>query len=49
MYPDYISAKKLREHYEGNVFGPMGCRSFLVPYKDEMVIINLKVDLIKVL
>lgn len=35
MYPDYISAKKLREHYEGNVFGPMGCRSFLVPYKDE--------------
>lgn len=35
MYPDYISAKKLREHYEGNVFGPMGCRSFLAPYKDE--------------
>lgn len=35
MYPDYISAKKLRENYEGNVFGPMGCRSFLVPYKDE--------------
>lgn len=35
MYPDYISAKKLREHYEGNVFGPMGCRSFLATYKDE--------------
>ena len=25
MYPDYISAKKMREHYEGNVFSPMGC------------------------
>ena len=24
MYPDYISAKKMREHYEGNVFSPMG-------------------------
>lgn len=35
MYPDYISAKKMKEHYEGNVFGPMGCRSFLVPFKDE--------------
>lgn len=34
MYPDYISAKKMREHYEGNVFSPMGCRSFLSPYKD---------------
>ncbi|MBQ7288755.1 MAG: anaerobic ribonucleoside-triphosphate reductase [Clostridia bacterium] len=35
MYPDYISAKKMREHYEGNVFSPMGCRSFLSPWKDE--------------
>ncbi len=35
MYPDYISAKKMREHYEGNVFSPMGCRSFLSPYKDQ--------------
>lgn len=35
MYPDYISAKKMRENYEGNVFSPMGCRSFLVPWKDE--------------
>jgi ribonucleoside-triphosphate reductase len=35
MYPDYISAKKMREHYEGNVFSPMGCRSFLSPRKDE--------------
>ena len=31
MYPDYISAKKMRENYEGNVFSPMGCRSFLSP------------------
>lgn len=35
MYPDYISAKKMRENYEGNVFSPMGCRSFLLPWKDE--------------
>ena len=32
-YPDYISAKKMRENYEGNVFSPMGCRSFLAPWK----------------
>lgn len=35
MYPDYVSAKKMRENYEGNVFSPMGCRSFLAPWKDE--------------
>lgn len=35
MYPDYISAKKMRENYEGNVFSPMGCRAFLPPFKDE--------------
>ena len=35
MYPDYISAKKMRENYEGNVFSPMGCRSFLSPWKDK--------------
>lgn len=35
MYPDYISAKIMREVYEGNVFSPMGCRSFLSPWKDE--------------
>ena len=35
MYPDYISAKKMRELYEGNVFSPMGCRSFLAPWKNE--------------
>lgn len=35
MYPDYISAKKMRENYKGNVFSCMGCRSFLSPWKDE--------------
>ncbi|MGN1012511.1 MAG: anaerobic ribonucleoside-triphosphate reductase [Clostridia bacterium] len=35
MYPDYISAKKMRENYCGCVFSPMGCRSFLSPWKDE--------------
>lgn len=35
MYPDYISAKMMRKNYEGNVFSPMGCRSFLSPWKNE--------------
>lgn len=35
MYPDYISAKKMRENYEGNVFSCMGCRSFLSTWKDK--------------
>lgn len=35
LYPDYISAKKMRENYEGNVFSCMGCRSFLSPWQDE--------------
>ena len=35
LYPDYISAKKMRENYEGNVFSCMGCRSFLSPWTDE--------------
>lgn len=35
LYPDYISAKKMRENYEGNIFSCMGCRSFLTPWKDE--------------
>ncbi len=35
LYPDYISAKKMRENYEGNVFSCMGCRSFLSPWKNE--------------
>ena len=35
MYPDYISSKKMKENYKDNVFSPMGCRSFLSPWKDE--------------
>lgn len=35
MYPGYISTKKMRANYEGNVFSPMGCRAFLPPYKDQ--------------
>lgn len=34
LYPDYISAKKMRENCEGNVFSCMGCRSFLSPWVD---------------
>lgn len=35
MYPDYISAKIMRQNYEGETFSCMGCRSFLSPWKDE--------------
>lgn len=35
MYPDYISAKKMKSLYEGNVFSPMGCRAFLPPWKNK--------------
>lgn len=35
MYPDYISAKKMREMHDGEVFSCMGCRSFLSEWKDE--------------
>lgn len=35
MNPDYMSAKMLRKYYEGNVFGCMGCRSILSPWKNE--------------
>ncbi|MDD8048325.1 MAG: anaerobic ribonucleoside-triphosphate reductase [Thomasclavelia sp.] len=35
MMPDFISAKKMKENYEGQVFPCMGCRSFLAPWKDE--------------
>lgn len=28
MYPDYISAKIMRENYEGNVFSPMRMQKF---------------------
>lgn len=34
MYPDYISAPKMRAMYEGNVFSPMGCRAFLPVWKN---------------
>lgn len=35
LYPDYISAKIMREQHNGNVFSPMGCRSFLSDWQDE--------------
>ena len=35
LYPDYISAKKMRENCQGNVFSCMGCRSFLSPWEDK--------------
>lgn len=35
MVPDYISAKIMKEQYDGEVFPCMGCRSFLTPWKDE--------------
>lgn len=35
MMPDFISAKIMRENYDGQVFPCMGCRSFLSPWKDE--------------
>lgn len=35
MYPDYISAKVMRHYYDGQVYSPMGCRSFLSPWKDK--------------
>lgn len=34
MLPDFISAKIMRQNYDGEVFPCMGCRSFLAPYKD---------------
>ena len=34
-YPYYISAKKSRENYEGQVFCPMGTRHFLSLWKNE--------------
>ncbi|MEG1781984.1 MAG: anaerobic ribonucleoside-triphosphate reductase [Oscillospiraceae bacterium] len=36
MMPDFISAKHMRANYEGNVFGCMGCRAWLSPYKGEV-------------
>ena len=34
-YPYYISAKRMREIYNGNIFSPMDIRQFLTPWKDE--------------
>lgn len=44
MNPDYISEKIMKKYKDGNCFPCMGCRSFLSPYKDEMVIINFMED-----
>lgn len=34
LYPDYISEKVMKENYNGEVFGCMGCRSFLSAWKN---------------
>ena len=34
-YPEYISAKKMREYYQKNVFCPIGNKGFLSPFKDK--------------
>ena len=33
--PDYISAKEMRKIHKGNVYSPMGCRSFLGEWQDD--------------
>ena len=35
LYPDYVSAKIMRQAHNGNVFSCMGCRSFLSDWQDE--------------
>ena len=35
LVPDYISAKKMKELKDDNVFPCMGCRSFLQPYYED--------------
>lgn len=35
MVPDYISATKMREYKGGDVYGCMGCRSFLTPDSED--------------
>ena len=35
LSPSYVSAKKMCENYNGNVFCPMGCQNFLSAWKDE--------------
>ena len=34
MMPDFISAKIMKQDYDGEVFGCMGCRAWLAPYID---------------
>lgn len=34
IYPDYISAKVMRQLHDGEVYSCMGCRSFLSEWKD---------------
>lgn len=36
MMPDFISAKHMKQNYEGNVFGCMGCRAWLSPYRGDI-------------
>lgn len=45
MYPDYISAKKMKENYEGNVFAPMGCGPSWPPGRTRTAIISLRAAL----
>ena len=35
MYPAYISAKIMKEQFDGNIFSPMGYSNFLFPWKDK--------------
>lgn len=35
LSPSFISAKKMRENYNDNVFSPMGCQNFLSLWKNE--------------
>ncbi|MBR0092518.1 MAG: anaerobic ribonucleoside-triphosphate reductase [Lachnospiraceae bacterium] len=36
MVPDYISAKKMKEYKQGDIYPAMGCRSFLTPDTEGM-------------
>lgn len=47
MYPDYISAKKMRENYEGNVFSPWDAEASSYLGRIRMDTINLKAASIK--
>ena len=41
MVPDYISAKQMRELKDGNVYGCMGCRSFLTVDRYSEIVGNI--------